>query len=68
MLQNRTGLPESVRRVAGALERSRDLLAIGGGMIGLALIVGVIVIGIHERQSSFRSTSLPDYTQESPSP
>ena len=70
MLQDRTRLGKPVRWVADVLERSGDVLAIGGGMIGLALIVAVIVVGIHERQSSFRSTSqadyAADYAQESP--
>lgn len=66
MLQNGMRLEKPARWVTGVLERSRDLVVLGGGMIGLALIVGVIIIGIHERQSSLRSTS-QSYAQESPS-
>jgi hypothetical protein len=32
-------------------------LVLGGGMIGLALIVVVILVGLHERQTSFRAIS-----------
>jgi len=56
-----------VRWVAGVLERSHDVVVLGGGMIGLALIVGIVVVGIHERQSSFRAISESGYTQRSPS-
>jgi hypothetical protein len=53
-------LGKPVRWVAGVLERSGDLVAIGGGMIGLALIVAVVVVGLHERQTSFRTISTPE--------
>jgi hypothetical protein len=43
-------------------ERSSDLVAIGGGMMGLALIVAVVLVGLHERQTSFRSISPAEYT------
>jgi hypothetical protein len=51
--------------VAGVLERSSDLVLIGGGLIGLALIVAVVVVGLHERQSSLRSTSPTEYSEGS---
>ena len=49
--------------MSGVLEKSSDLLPIGGGLIGLALIVAVVVIGLHERQSSFRSASPTEYSE-----
>lgn len=63
MLENRRRLRTPVRWVAGVLERSSDLVPIGGGLIGLALIVAVVVVGLHERQSSFRSSSPAEYSE-----
>jgi len=57
MIQDRISREKPLRRVAAVFERSGDLIALGGGMIGLVLIVGVIIIGLHERQTSFRSTT-----------
>ena len=61
MSQERISAGKRLRWVAGAFERSGDLLALGGGMIGLALIVGVVLVGLHERQTSFRSTTSAHY-------
>jgi hypothetical protein len=61
MVQDRISREKPLRRVAAVLERSGDLIALGGGMIGLVLIVGVIIIGLHERQTSFRSTTPAHY-------
>ncbi len=66
MFQNDTRLGKPVRWVAGVLERSRDLVVLGGGMIGLALIVAVVVVGIHEREGSLRSTSQATYSAGNP--
>ena len=66
MLENRTRLGKPVRWVAGVLERSGDLAVLGGGLIGLLLVIAVIVVGLHERETSFRSTSQPDYTASAP--
>jgi hypothetical protein len=55
MVQDRISREKPLRRVAAVFERSGDLIALGGGMIGLALIVGVIIVGLHERETSFRS-------------
>jgi hypothetical protein len=57
MFQDRISRGNPLRWVAGVFERSTDLLALGGGMIGLALIVAVIIVGLHERQTSLRSTT-----------
>jgi hypothetical protein len=67
MIHGSEHLTSPVRWVTGVLERSRDLVVLGGGMIGLALIVGIIVVGVHERHSSFRSSTPASYAQESPS-
>lgn len=61
MLQ-RTRVAKPVRWVAGVLERSGDLVVLGGGMIGLALIVAVVLVGLRERETSFRAMS-PEYAQ-----
>jgi hypothetical protein len=66
MFQNGTRLEKPVRWVTGVLERSRDAVVLGGGMIGLAFIVGIIVIGVHERESSFRSTSPSVSAEDAP--
>jgi len=58
MFQGRISSGKPLRWVSGVFERSGDLLALGGGMIGLALIVAVVVVGLHERQTSFRSMTL----------
>jgi hypothetical protein len=63
--QGRISRGKPVRWVAGVLERSGDLVALGGGMIGVALIVGVVLVGLHERQTSFR-TMAPSEQGESP--
>lgn len=55
MFQGRISRGKPQRWVAGVLESSGDLLALGGGMVGLALIVAVVIVGLHERQTSFRS-------------
>jgi hypothetical protein len=62
MVQDRIPRGKPLRWVAGVLERSGDLLALGGGMIGLALIVAVVLVGLHERQTSFRSTTPAQYS------
>ncbi|HXP77744.1 MAG TPA: hypothetical protein VN823_26655 [Stellaceae bacterium] len=48
------GKKSSERRVARIFERAGDLVALGGGMIGMALIVAVVLVGLHERQTPFR--------------
>ncbi|HUJ38072.1 MAG TPA: hypothetical protein VLW88_10370 [Hyphomicrobium sp.] len=53
-MQDLKSSTKPLRWVANVIERSPDLLAIGGGMIGVALIAGVIIVGLHERQNSFR--------------
>lgn len=63
MLENRQQVRGPLRWVTGVLERSSDLVPIGGGLIGLALIVAVVVVGLHERQSSFRSSSPVEYSE-----
>ncbi len=63
MLQHRMWLGKPMRWIAGILERSSDLVALGGGAIGLALIVAVVLFGLHERQTSLRSTSRAEYAQ-----
>jgi hypothetical protein len=55
MFQDRKSRGKPLRWVAGVLERSGDLVALGGGMIGIALILAVVLIGVHERQTSFRA-------------
>ena len=57
MMQDTRSREKPARWVAAVSQRSGDLLALGGGMIGIALIAGVILIGVHERQTSFRSMS-----------
>ena len=57
-----------MRWVARVLERSSDLVPITGSLIGLALIVAVVVVGLHERQSSFRSASPTEYSETGSSP
>jgi hypothetical protein len=63
MFQHRMWLGKPARWVAGVLEKSGDLAVLGGGMIGLALIVAMVLVGLHERHSSFRSVSPPEYAQ-----
>ena len=65
MVQDRISREKPLRRVAAVFERSGDLIALGGGMIGLVLIVGVIIVGLHERQTSFRSTTTAHYSDTS---
>jgi hypothetical protein len=55
MLQDRISRGKPLRWVAGVLERSGDLVALGGGMIGIMLILAVVLVGLHERQTSFRA-------------
>jgi hypothetical protein len=55
MFQDRISRGKPLRWVAGVLERSGDLVALGGGMIGIALILAVVIVGLHERQTSFRA-------------
>ena len=43
------------RWIAHIIDRSGDLLALGGGIIGIALIAAVILVGVHERQAPFRA-------------
>ena len=57
MEQDRTRLGKRARWVGSVFERRGDLMAIGSGVIGLAVIVAVILFGLHERQTSFRSVS-----------
>jgi hypothetical protein len=64
MFQERTGLPKPMRWVVDALGRSSDLVAIGGGMLGLVLIVAIVIVGLHERQISFRATAPTEYSQD----
>ena len=54
MVQHRIPRGKPLRWVAGVLERSGDLVALGGGMIGIALILAVVLVGVHQRQTSFR--------------
>lgn len=63
MFQSKMWLRKPARWVAGILERSGDLATLGGGMIGLALNVAVVLVGLRERHSSFRSVSPPEYAQ-----
>ena len=55
MIQYNIARGKPLRWVTGVLERSSDLVALGAGMIGIALIVAVVVLGLHERQTSFRA-------------
>ena len=57
MVQDTRSRGKPPRWVAAVSERSGDLLVLGGGMIGVALIAAVILIGVHQRQTSFRSMS-----------
>ena len=63
MMEDTMRLKKPVRWLAGVLQRSGDLVAIGGGMLGLALIVAVVLVGLHERQTSLRSVSTPQSTE-----
>jgi hypothetical protein len=55
MIQYNIARGKPLRWVAGVLERSSDLVALGAGMMGMALIVAVVLLGLHERQTSFRA-------------
>ena len=57
MLEHKRRVPKPLRWLAGLLEKSSDLMVLGGGMIGLGVIVAVILVGLHERQTSVRSIS-----------
>ena len=57
MLDHSRRVLKPVRWLSGVLEKSSDLMVLGGGMIGLALVIGVILVGLHERQTSVRSIS-----------
>ena len=63
MRQNRSQERTPKNWMSGVLEKSSDLLPVGGGLIGLALIVAVVIVGLHERQSSFRSASPTEYSE-----
>lgn len=54
-IQDLRSIGKQPRWVAAILEKSPDLLAIGGAMIGAALVVGIVIVGLHERQTSFRA-------------
>jgi hypothetical protein len=64
--QGRISRGKSARWVVGVLERSGDLVALGGGMIGVVLIVGVVLVGLHERQTSFRTMSPAEQGESAP--
>lgn len=57
MIQDNIPRGKPLRWIAGVLEKSGDLVALGGGMIGIALIAAVVLVGLHERQTSFRATA-----------
>src|SRR5437763_14274051 len=65
MLQDRLSRGKPLRWMHGVLERSGDLVALGGGMIGIALILAVVLVGLHERQTPFRAMS-PSEQGQSP--
>jgi hypothetical protein len=65
-IHDRISRGRPLRWVAGVLERSGDLVALGGGMIGIALIVGVVLVGLHQRQTSFRVMAPAEQGETSP--
>jgi len=65
-IQDRISRGRPLRWVAGLLERSGDLVALGGGMIGIVLIVGVVLVGLHQRQTSFRVMAPAEQGETSP--
>jgi len=66
MFQDSKPRTNAVRWVAGLLEGSGDLVALGGGMIGAAVIVAVILVGLHERQTSLRVMAPAEQEQSAP--
>jgi hypothetical protein len=59
MIQDRTARGKPLRWVAQAIERSGDLLPLGAGVFGVALIVAVMLVGWHERQAPVRTMTPP---------
>jgi len=68
MFQDRKSRTKAVRWVAGLLEGSGDLVALGGGMIGAAVIIAVILVGLHERRTSLRIMAPAEQGQIAPLP
>lgn len=64
--QDRITRGKPLRWVAGVFEKSGDLVTLGAGMIGMVLIVGVVVVGLHERQTSFRAISPAEQGEHTP--